>query len=656
MRLIIAEKPSLARAIAAAMPGNSRQAGHHLQCSNGDVVAWCAGHILETAPPEDYTAGLKHWSLETLPIIPDHWKHRVSRPELVDSLGMLLARATRVVHAGDPDREGQLLVDEVLLHLGWKGPTDRLLVTDLSPPAVRRALDALEPNERYRPLFEAALARQRADWLYGMNLTRLYTLRAGLAGYRGVLSVGRVQTPLLGLIVRRDREIEAFVSKPFYGVEATLRTAEGSEFKAHWAVGKESQFTDDDGRLLDRRIAEAVAQRTAGQPAVVATHEQKRETEAPPLPYSLADLQVDAGRKLALSAAQVLELAQRLYELQLLTYPRSDCSHLPEEHWGQARGVLRAIAAASPGLAEACAAADPSRRSKAWNDAKVTAHHAIIPTVGEPSSLSEPERALYELVALRYVQQFLPPFEYLRTKVALTVAGEAFEARGRQVLVLGWKTFERQSGEHEEASDEEQDTSTLPPLRSGQALLCRSTRVVENRTQPPKPFTDATLIQAMCNVAKYVSDARAKKLLQDADGIGTPATRASIIERLFERRFIERRKKQIRSTPLGRALIAALPTVATTPDQTAVWESAMRRIHHRELGLDRFLTVITEQLSELVRRGKAQGPLSVPAGAAQPPPRAKARNPVKLPRRRGKASGRVSRARSAAPGRSERDT
>lgn len=280
------------------------------------------------------------------------------------------------MHSGDPDREGQLLVDEVLQHLGWKGPTERLLVTDLSPAAVQCALRALEPNERFRPLYEAALARQRADWLYGLNLTRLYTLRARLGGYQGVLSVGRVQTPLLGLIVRRDREIERFVSKPFYGVHATFRTADGAEFRGHWAVGKEHEAASDpEGRLLSRPVADAVSRKVAGQPAVVATHDQKQETEAAPLPYSLADLQVDAGRKLGLSAAQVLEIAQRLYERQLITYPRSDCGYLPEEHFAQARGVLDGVVAHAPRLSDACAAADVQRRGKAWNDAKITAHH-----------------------------------------------------------------------------------------------------------------------------------------------------------------------------------------------------------------------------------------------------------------------------------------
>jgi DNA topoisomerase-3 len=230
MRLIIAEKPSLARAIAAALPGPQRRAPHHIECARGDVVAWCAGHILSLAPPEDYAPELKAWTFDALPIVPRPWRWRVTTAELFGTLRELVPSARSIVHAGDPDREGQLLVDEVLEFLRWKGPTERLLVTDLTPAAVERALGALEPNQRFRPLYQAALGRQRADWLYGLNLSRLCTLRARLSGYPEVVSVGRVQTPLLGLIVRRDREIEGFVSKTHYGVTATLRTADGAAF------------------------------------------------------------------------------------------------------------------------------------------------------------------------------------------------------------------------------------------------------------------------------------------------------------------------------------------------------------------------------------------------------------------------------------------
>lgn len=606
----------MARAIAGALPGAKRRVGNHIECSTGDVVAWCAGHVLALAPPEDYSESWRAWAFETLPILPDHWRHRISSPELVESIGRLLPQASCVVHAGDPDREGQLLVDEVLVHLGWRGPTKRLLVTDLSPAAVHRALDALEPNERYRPLYEAALARQRADWLYGINLTRLYTLRARLAGYRGgVVSIGRVQTPVLGLIVRRDREIETFVAKPFYAVEGLFRTSAGEEFRGAWAVGKEhAAVTDSEGRLLSRALANTIGRKVEGQPAVVAAHDVKPNAEASPLPYSLADLQVDGGRKLGFSAARVLELAQRLYELQLLTYPRSDCTHLPEGHFEDAMGILDTISSSAPRLAEACRAADPSRRGRAWNNARITAHHAIIPTANRISApLSAEELALYELVALRYVQQFLGQFEYLQTTATIQVAGETFAARGRQVLVLGWRAFDRQSAEpSEESESKDAERAPLPALSLGQQLLCRQAKVVPKTTKPPKPFTDATLIEAMCGVAKFVTDPRAKKILRDTDGIGTPATRASIIQVLFERTYVERRKKQIRSTPVGRALIDALPAVATTPDMTAIWEAGVRQINERQLALDRFHDAVVGQLGELVVRGKAAGPLSLP--------------------------------------------
>jgi DNA topoisomerase III len=658
MRLIVAEKPSLARAIAAAIPGRHRTVARHIECATGDVIAWCAGHILQMAPPEDYSPDLAKWTLEALPIVPSRWRHRVSAPELVESIRALLRKASRVVHAGDPDREGQLLVDEVLLHLGWHGPTDRLLVNDLSRNAIERALAELEPNDRYRALSDAALARQRADWLFGMNLSRLYTLRAGLSGYQGVLSVGRVQTPLLGIIVRRDRDIETFVSKPFFGVEAMLRTAAGEDFRAEWAVGKEhSALLDTEGRLLDPQLAALVAAKVAGRVGTITEHEQTPHSEEAPLPYSLATLQIDTGRKLGLSAARVLEVAQRLYERQLLTYPRSDCTHLPEEHFGQARDVIAAVVAHAPTLVRACVAADFGRRGRAWNDAKVTAHHAIIPTANRaPSDLDPIDRSVYELVARRYVQLFLPPFEYLQTSVTILVSGEVFRARGRQVTARGWKAFdEAENPGADEGDDLEQDTP-LPPLVVGEKVACASARVRERRTKPPRAFTDASLIQAMCHVSELVTDPALRKVLKETDGIGTPATRATIIELLVARGFVERRKKQIRSTAVGRAFVAALPSVATKPDLTAVWEQAIQQIEERRVDIDRFLGAVARQLGELVARGKAAGALplpSLPAATGGHSPRG---SRARQRRKSGKSAGaapRRSRGGSPRPSRSE---
>jgi DNA topoisomerase-3 len=647
LRLFIAEKPSLARAIADALPGPATRARDHIRCGPSDVVAWCAGHILETAPPEAYGEAYKAWRLDVLPIVPREWRLEPKAPELLSAIARLLKHADRVVHAGDPDREGQLLVDEVLSFLGYRGPVERLLISDLSPPAVRQKLGALEPNAKYRPLSDSALARQRADWLYGINMTRLYTLLGRQTGYDGVLSVGRVQTPLLGLIVRRDRAIERFKPSPYFTVTATLQTESGAQFRATWLPGPEHEaHLDDEKRLLRRQIAEAVIRSTQGAGATVASRADKPCTEPAPLPYALADLQMDAGKRLGLSAQEVLDAAQSLYEThQLLTYPRSDCPYLPEAHHAQAPAVLAAAARQVPALATLVGRADRSRRSKAWADGKVTAHHAIIPTpaAGPVRALTAHEAAVYELVSRRYLAQFFPAHEAVQTELAIHFAGATFRATGRRVVAPGWKAV--LSNGAAESDDEpkapEGDNPSLPDVQMGDRLLAVSVSVADKKTQPPKPFTDASLIDAMCNVAKFVSDAATKKILSDADGIGTPATRAAIIETLFERGYVERVKKTVVSTPTGRALVDALPAVATTPDMTAVWEAAMRAIVERRQSLDLFLTRVEAQLRQLVEQGKARGAIAVAAPPA-PAPRA-------VDARRAPSRGSTRRSRSPSP-------
>ena len=644
MRLFIAEKPSLARAIAQALPGPHQRAKTHIVCGGDDVVAWCAGHVLVTAPPDAYGPHYKTWRMGDLPIVPGDWKLQVSRPELLQAIRTLLQSAARVVHAGDPDREGQLLVDEVLDFLGYRGPVDRLLLRDLSPDAVRRQLAALKPNAKYRPLSASALARQRADWLYGMNMTRLYTLLGRAAGYDGVLSVGRVQTPLLGLIVARDRAIAEFEPAPYYAVAATMRTAQGETFRALWAAGPAAApYLDEDKRLLRRAIAEAVQDRVLGQTGAVTAHTDDARSEPPPLPYSLADLQVDAGRRLGLSAQAVLDACQTLYEThRLATYPRSDCSHLPEAHHAQAKDVLAAVVRYAPSLGPAARGAVLTLRSKAWNDKKVSAHHAIIPTPSAgaaPAQLSDAERAVYEFIARRYLAQFYPAHEYLQTKVTLDVAGETFTVTGRQVLAAGWKALwidapTGDTSERDQAEKSERDAAPpLPSLAQGDPVTAVDVAVGDKKTRPPKPFTDSSLIAAMCAVAKFVSSPHTKKILPETDGIGTPATRAAIIETLFERGYVTRDKRTILSTETGRALIGCLPEVATTPDMTAVWEAAMRAITDGSHSLDAFLTRIGAELGALVAQGRALGRITVPPRPVPSAPRARATRPARRPSR-----------------------
>jgi DNA topoisomerase-3 len=619
MRLFIAEKPSLARAIADVLPAPQRRSRTHIECGAHDVVAWCAGHILQPAPPEAYGDRYKTWRLDALPIAPTDWKLQVSTPELYRAIERLLQSAVRVVHAGDPDREGQLLVDEVLAHARYRGPVERLLIRDLSPEAVRKALGALEPNEKYRPLSDSALARQRADWLYGMNMTRLYTLLGRAAGYQGVLSVGRVQTPVLGLIVARDRAIAEFRPRAYYVVAAEIQAGGEERFRATWVPSPEASL-DDEGRPLDPKVATGACARVLGQPGRVASCTRDKKTQAPPLPYALADLQVDAGKRLSMSAKAVLDACQSLYEThRLVTYPRSDCSYLPEGHHGQARQVLAAIEKHAPSLGPFARKADLTLRSKAWNDRKVTAHHAIIPTPNtSPAAMNDAERAVYALVASRYLAQFYPPHAFLQTRIELELAGERFVATGRQTLSAGWTLLwvarEPSPDNHDskaEADVEHANATPLPPLSAGDQVTVTAASVLNKETVPPKPFTDGSLIAAMCAIAKYVTDPGAKKILTEADGIGTPATRAAIIETLFERGYVERKSKAIVSTSTGRDLVASLPNVATTPDLTAVWEAALRAIHDGRHSLDAFLARINVQLGTLVDQGRARGRIAV---------------------------------------------
>ena len=626
MRLFIAEKPSLARAIADALPGLQTKRRGFIECGPEDVVTWCAGHVLELAEPDQYAPEYKAWRLDHLPIAPTTWRLAVSAPELVDTIRSLLPRASRIVHAGDPDREGQLLVDEVLEFLGYKGPVDRLLISDLNLPAVRKSLGELQPNAKYRGLYEAAMARQRADWLFGINLTRLYTLLGRAGGYDGVLSVGRVQTPLLGLIVRRDIEIEAFKPRPYYLVRAAVRST-GGGFSSTWQPPADAAgIVDEAGRLVSRPHALALQKRVAGQRGQVMRCLRETKSEPPPLPYSLPDLQIDAGKRLGFGPKDTLDACQALYEIhRLITYPRSDCPYLPEGHLDQATAVLAAIATNIPALVPQVGSAERNRRSRAWNDSKVTAHHAIIPTlVAKPATaLSPPERAVYELVARRYLAQFYPPFEFHETKIEISIAGERFRASGRQTIAEGWRVLFAPLAADDEAgdsklADEEEPAQSLPILDQGEGVTCGGVSIADRHTAPPKRFTDASLIQAMTGIARYVHDPKIKQALRETDGIGTPATQAAIIQTLFHRRFIEKRGRQVASTQIGRALIQVLPDVATRPDMTALWEAAMRQIADGQMPLGVFLRSVLQQLGQLIDSGRALGALKVPGVRACP--------------------------------------
>ncbi|MCX4029395.1 DNA topoisomerase III [Endozoicomonas sp. SM1973] len=636
MRLFIAEKPSLGRAIADVLPKPHQKGDGYIQVGNGDYVSWCIGHLLEQAQPDVYDPAYKHWKLEHLPIIPEQWQltPKAKTKKQLGVLRKLIKQADQLIHAGDPDREGQILVDEVINFIGVsaakRASIQRCLISDLNPNSVRRALANLRDNRDFIPLATSALARARADWLYGINMSRVCSIQGRKAGYQGVLSVGRVQTPLLGLVVRRDQTIENFEPKPYYEVFALLKTEKGEQFRAKWQPSEACQpYQDEEGRVLSKKLAETVVKRITGQPGLITAATKKRKQQAAPLPYNLSALQIDAANRFGLNAQQVLSTCQDLYEKhKLITYPRSDCRYLPREHFNQIHTVTAAINQVCVPLRKAVAEADLSLKSKAWNDKKVEAHHAIIPTERklDPSRLSKIELQIYELIAKQYLAQFYPAWQYDDRRIEIEISGGQFIATARQTVDLGWKKlFTKNNGKandklnnqnnlKEQSSEIKGDDNNhdqeaqqkLPNLKKGDVVQCIKGELAERMTQPPKPFSDATLLSAMTGIARFVKAPEIKKILRETDGLGTEATRAGIIELLFKRQFLIRQGKQIRSTETGRQLIESLPDVATTPDMTAQWESQLTSISNKETSYNSFMGALSHALPTLITQVKPE--------------------------------------------------
>jgi len=633
LKLYIAEKPSLGRAIAAALPKPQKNHKTHIELANGDVVSWCIGHILAQANPEDYDAELKKWRMESLPIVPQQWQLKPitrTRAQLT-VLRRLVKQADEIIHAGDPDREGQLLVDEVIdyfkLSKTKKSNIKRLLISDLNLPAVKRALNSLKPNSDFMPLSISALARSRADWLYGINLTRAYTLQGQKTGYNSVLSVGRVQTPLLGLVVRREQEIADFVSKPFYQVQAhiALSSNEAASFTAKWLPSESCQpYCDEEGRVLVKGLAENVVKRINNQAATVSDLESNEKQQTAPLPFNLSQLQISAAKQFSMNAKLVLDVCQALYEKhKLITYPRSDCRYLPKEQLKQAKGIVNTLAQSSLPCNKPAQDANTTLVSKAWNDKKITAHHAIIPTEKSPENinLNTFEKNIYLLIVRQYLVQFYPAYIYQHTKVTLLIAGGHFVSQAKIEKQQGWKALfpkGKKSQLAEKSTDGHEAEQLLPPLTKGQLLHCQQGELIEKHTSPPQSFTDATLLAAMTGIARYVSDAAIKKVLKETDGLGTDATRAGIIDLLFKRDFLQRQGKAITATDVGVALITALPEMATLPDMTAQWEATLTAISEKNASYQSFMQPLTQTVTNMVYGASQQSFSGLPKIAFKP--------------------------------------
>lgn len=600
-RLFIAEKPSVGKAIAEAL-GKTKSDKGYCETKSGDVVTWCFGHLMELATPDVYLSddvpttksGSKVWREQDLPIVPDRWKIQVKTDckaqfNVIKKLAQK-SNITTIVNCGDPDREGQLLVDEILSFIGNKKPILRYWASAVDSASVKKALSSLESNDKYAGMRYAALGRSHADWLIGMNATRAFTLASRRSGNGSLLSVGRVQTPTLNLVATRDNEIKNFKPQTYYVFKGNFK-GENKTFTATLQFSENQQGLDSEKRLVDVNAARVLQQKVSGcKKSKVTSFETKKKEKYAPLVYSLASIQAEANAKYGYSAEQILNICQALYEkYKLTTYPRSDCEYLPTVQHADAARVLKSLSSFHPELKSLIAKADPKLKSKVWNDSKITAHHGIIPTqqIGNLSELKDDEKKVYMLIVKRYLTQFFPPAKLLATNIKLDVSGEVFACSGSVIVDSGYLAV--YGGEEETTDDnDKEDSQSLPKLSVGEIVDVLNIAAVTAQTKPPASFTEGTLIKAMQNIYNFVPDGPFKKVLKDGDGIGTSATRASIIAELKKKGFLELQGKKIKATPLGITLLSKLPDLCKNPVLTAMFESQLKQVESGKISYKQF--------------------------------------------------------------------
>lgn len=615
MRLFIAEKPELGKAIAEGLDGNYKSGEGYIQ-KGDNIVTWAFGHILELAKPEEYDEKYKLWKLEDLPLPIKEFKYlpkKESKKQLKIICDLIHSdKITSIVNCGDADDEGQILVDEIIQYSKTSKPVFRVLINDLTPKAVKEEIAKIKPNADFKGMSERGFARSQADWIVGINLTRAYTIMARKNGYEGILSVGRVQTPILALIVNRDKEFENFKSINYYSLLG--------DFNINNNTIKARLKTED--KILDENLAKEIKESCENQNAKINLKIENKK-EYPPLPYNLLVLQAECAKLFGFSPDKTLEITQNLREKhKAITYNRSDCQYLPETMFEQAPNILNIIKEnlnSNDEIQALIASSDLTIKSKAFNDANISAHYGIIPTQNKISSqLTQDELVVYNLIAKRFIIQFFHPREYQTTTINLEVNQRIFTATQNKTTKSGFRSLWQNIDSEEEQENNENDINDLSILKNGDIAKCSLIQIEKKQTKPRPYYTMTTLLKDLNSVAKYVSDERIKKLLIEKDkdkkgesgGIGTPATRSNHIKTLIEREYIEvsKDKKQIiKSTKKGRDLIKLSPKSLITPDMTALWFEQQKMIEISELRREQFLEEITKEvISEIQRIDKNQ--------------------------------------------------
>ena len=632
MVLCVAEKPSAGRDIAKVLGANTRRDGY--MEGNGYWVTWTFGHLCSLYDPNDYNEQWKGWNMSALPMIPERFCIKVSGDEGVQKqfnvIKQLISHATEVINCGDPGQEGELIQRWVYQQAGCKVPVKRLWTSSLTEEAIRDAFKQLKDQSAYQHLYEAGLMRAIGDWLLGMNASRAYTLKyaRGVGKDRNILSIGRVQTPTLALIVKRQQEIERFVPRTYYELKTLYRDTLFSYVQSNQqsvvssqpsAVSdQQSEDTDALKGFATLEEAQAVIDAIKDQPLTITSVEKKKSTEFAPRLFDLTSLQVECNKSYGYTAEQTLKLIQSLYEKHVTTYPRVDTTYLSEDIYPHVPATLAGIKDFYPEVQPLLGLKADGKKGpqslpkskKVFDNKKVTDHHAIIPTGQRPDNLTDQEKKVFSKIALRFIAVFYPDCEVSNTTV-LAKAGEAdFKVTGRQVLVPGWRAVFAKStdtADSTDAADTNPDApaaQTLPDFVKGEQGP-HEPQFKEKTTTPPKFYTEATLLRAMETAGKTVDDEDLRDAMKE-NGIGRPSTRAAIIEKLFQRRYIERKGKAVHATALGIDLIAKIISpLLMSAELTGRWEKKMRMIERGEYEARDFLAELKQMTAEVVREVKA---------------------------------------------------
>lgn len=616
MIVCIAEKPSVAEDIAKIIGATQRHrvgrnAGYFE--GNGYQVTWTFGHLCELKDPEQYTPYWKTWSLSALPMIPERFGIRLKEgvEEQFGVIRELFGKAERIINCGDAGQEGELIQRWVMQKASAQCPVERLWISSMTEEAIREGFAQLRPQEEYRGLYEAGLCRAIGDWLLGMNATRLYTLKFGDRSRRGAqpLSIGRVQTPTLALIVHRQQEIERFVPEPYWVLSTVYRD---TTFTARLDTGEEEEEgktaererTENKGAtkrgFTDRAEAEAALRAIENTPFTVTAVTKKKGSEAPPRLFDLTALQVECNRKFGYGADLTLEIVQQLYEAKYTTYPRVDTTFLPDDMYGKSKGILNGLSGLYGDLLTPLRGEKLRKSKKVFDSSKVTDHHAIIPTGVPPRALTDVQRRVYDLIARRFIAVFYPDCRFATTTVDGEAANVPFRATGKVILDEGWRAvFRRDATKDENTPQRADEERTLPDFTKGESGPHTPT-LTAKETTPPKPFTEATLLRAMETAGRTVDNEELRDALKE-NGIGRPSTRAAIIQTLFRRGYIRRRNKSLEATPTGVELIGVIKEeLLKSAELTGQWENKLRRIEHHDYSAQQFIAELKQMVCELV--------------------------------------------------------